>query len=537
MRIKSTFVILLFIVSLGSLGQAPNWSWVKGATVSSSGQGVVTDNSGNVFFTGTNQAGFVIDTYTMTSGGSFLAKADGNGNIIWIKNLIYATSRGIALDANNNIYVTGNYGGGAYFGSVFLGSFGFNNIFVAKYDQNGNVLWAKGAGGDYYNYSNSLTVDASGNAIIVGQFQSTKLNFDSVLVITNSDTSYSSGCTFVAKFDPNGNILWARNSIGNYYTSFSSGEYITNDGSNIFIEGYFDSSTIKFGSVVLNNSNGNEDVFIVKYDANGNAVWGKKIGNTGTEQPGGIVCDPTGNIIACGSFSSSSISVGPFTLTNTTPISYNYTASFYAKYTSSGNVVWAQSKNKSQAMLAATDNLNNIYFSGLFGDTLIFGSTHLNGVSGRNTFFVKKDATGVDLWAKKISTPMIPQTYNNILDPYSMAPDLSGNVYLTGYLYGQDCYFDSIHFANPDTSGASNEMFLAKIGSQNIGISEISKTNPVLIYPNPFTSIVKIHAEGEIGSVYVYNIIGDIIYEDNFKSDSTIIDLQNIPKGIYFIRI
>ena len=120
---------------------------------------------------------------------------------------------GIATDATGNIYITGNFGSSSItFGTVTLTSPGF---FLTKYDANGNVLWAKSAGGSAYsNSGNAVATDASGNVFVTGSFPSS-LSFGTT-TLTNTDNPD----IFIVKYDASGTVLWARGS-----TSSSGGDY------------------------------------------------------------------------------------------------------------------------------------------------------------------------------------------------------------------------------------------------------------------------------------------------------------------------
>ena len=87
--------------------------------------------------------------------------------------------------------------------------------------QTPNFVWAKGFGGlDNENVS-SVATDINGNVFMAGNFLSDTLNFDSLsLSNTNQNTSsftYLKSDIFIAKFDNEGNTLWAKNAIGNKY--------------------------------------------------------------------------------------------------------------------------------------------------------------------------------------------------------------------------------------------------------------------------------------------------------------------------------
>lgn len=103
---------------------------------------------------------------------------------VWISTIAYAqsfqwavrgggtgrdTSHAIALDALENSYITGEFEGTATFGSFTLSSVGQSDVFVAKYNGAGGVLWArKGAGADWYDESYDIAIDGSENSYITG---------------------------------------------------------------------------------------------------------------------------------------------------------------------------------------------------------------------------------------------------------------------------------------------------------------------------------------------------------------------------------
>ena len=167
----------------------------------------------------------------------------------WAKNTSsnnFAEGRGISTDANGNSYVTGVFASHTLtFNSTTLTKAGGNfDIFIAKYDATGNLLWAKGAPGNSDDYGQSITTDANGNAYITGQFGGTVYPLDSI--IFDSITLFNvpnRNSLFIAKYDSMGKVLWAK-SVGGY----SVGETIRADGSgNVYIAGHF-GPTISFGS-------------------------------------------------------------------------------------------------------------------------------------------------------------------------------------------------------------------------------------------------------------------------------------------------
>ena len=112
------------------------------------------------------------------------------------------------------------------------------------------------------------------------------------------------------------NWQWAKSAGG---TTLDAGYSISTDaGGNVLVTGLFQSSSISFGSTTLTNAGGGYlDIFVVKYDASGNALWAKSAGGTSSDDRGfAISTDASGNVLVTGSFQSSSITFGSITLTN-----------------------------------------------------------------------------------------------------------------------------------------------------------------------------------------------------------------------------
>jgi hypothetical protein len=136
-------------------------------------------------------------------------------------------------------------------------------MFLVKYDQSGNILWAKSYGnGNAAAESYYMKADAAGNTFVTGMFRSSQIVFDTDTLI-NSYPGYDE--IFVIKLDANGNIIWAMSAGGD---SNDDGFSIALDASdNVYVAGQFQSSTINFGNDTLINANpGPADVFVAKID-------------------------------------------------------------------------------------------------------------------------------------------------------------------------------------------------------------------------------------------------------------------------------
>ena len=378
----------IFIVKFSSSG---NVIWAKraGGTGSVYSNGIAADVNGNIFVTGMfggTSVTFGTTTLNNTSGGfydMFLVKYDSAENVLWAKKAggsDWDEAKGVSTDASGNVFVTGQYKSSSIvFGTTTLTNSGLVDVFTAKYDVSGNVLWAKKGVGSFNDYSYSISADAGGNAFITGTFAGSNIVFGTDTLHYNT----GSPSLFTVKYDPSGNVLWAKSPIGG-----GAANSIAADGSgNAVVTGWFGTDSIVFGSTTITRVGG-ADIFIAKYDAGGNELWAKGGGGTGDDYGGAITTDATGNIIATGNFTSSPITFGSTTLTNA-----GSTDIFVVKYDGSGNLVWAKGAGGTGAeggVSVCTDAGGDAYVTGQYWNAPItFGSTTLTN-AGSNDFFIAK---------------------------------------------------------------------------------------------------------------------------------------------------
>jgi hypothetical protein len=325
---------------------------------------------------------------TMFQKGIFLAKYNTNGTVIWAKNLSQTNannSYGIDIDAQHNIFIAGTfYDSLKLSDSIIITSSFQNNLFLAKFDINGNPLWANYAAVDDLNetYPFSLKTDQLGNCFITGGFRNNTY-FDST-----PTTSWGGDNVFIARYNNDGSFQWVRTAgCANGARGFS---IALNDSGNLFITGSFNYSKLVFETDTLFNTSTAEDIFVAKYDVNGNYFWFRKAGGTSYDIGRGIAPDQNGGCFVTGNFRNSS-SFSSFTLTSSGPYD-----SFIAHYDENGNVISLLQGGGSGTDIGfgiASDQSGFIYTTGIFRNVASFGNQIVSCVSEEGAYISKLSYT------------------------------------------------------------------------------------------------------------------------------------------------
>lgn len=366
-------------------------------------------------------------------------------NLQWakqIKGTGYQFANAMTVDAAGNIYVTGNCedttdfdpGAGVY---NLITPGWYSDIFVAKYDPLGNLVWAKKMGGSDIDQSTCIAVDAAGNVYTAGSFFGTA-DFNPSFGTYNLTAAGDD--VFVSKLDANGNFVWAKQT-GGAGTDVAYGLALDN-AQNIYITGNF-AGTADFdpGAGVSTMTSTGSDIFTWKLDPNGNLVWAKQQGGDASIEIGyAITIDDQDNIYTTGVFGDTAdFDPGPGTHYLYQNGSTGLVDGFISKLDVNGNFIWANAiegpNGMSWSYAIAVDSLYNVYTVGAFQGSCDFdgGSANfsLNSVNGLNDIFIRKeDPAGNFMWVKRIGgTSNFDQASDIALDDF-------GNIYFTGYFTG-----------------------------------------------------------------------------------------------------
>lgn len=271
--------------------------WVRGVGGPGSdvGSGVAVDATGVTTvtgsFTGSATFGSGADSVTLTAAGRtdefpygafdvFVARYDADGTLAWAERAGGTESDDgidVALDVTGAATVTGNFRGTATFGSgaqaVTLTSAGWDDVFVARYDADGTLDWARKAGGPNGERVSAVAVDATGASTVTGEFTGTSA-FGGAEAVTSAPDFPD---MFVARYDADGTLVWVA-SAGGPSADRGSGVAVDATGAATVAGHFWGSLTFGSGAEgVTLTSEGGDDLFVARYGGTPRVdrVWGE----------------------------------------------------------------------------------------------------------------------------------------------------------------------------------------------------------------------------------------------------------------------
>ena len=267
------------------------------------GASTATDSTSNLYIAGSKSGGGLFSTSDL-----MLTKYRANGNEIWTRN--YGTpdddqSSSVTTDTAGNIYLTGKTYG-SFDGHTNAGEY---DVFVSKFDAQGKALWTQQFGTDGDNISRAITADNEGNVYLTGVFLQPEPSLD-------SDENPQDEA-FISKLSPEGSVLWTHS----FGTSAGDGGYSisTDSHNNVYIIGR------TLGAFEGFTNQGDFDIFITKFTAEGEQVWNRQIGSSSADFANSIDTDSNGNIYLAGAMDGNL---------------------FTARYDEQGNLIWIQQDNQ-----------------------------------------------------------------------------------------------------------------------------------------------------------------------------------------------
>jgi hypothetical protein len=534
---KLITILAALVISANSIIKAQDCLWAKsaGGTSYESGSSTCTDANGNVYVVGYfSSPTITFGNITLTNADNpansydvFIVKYSSDGTVLWAKSIGGNNNddgSSICTDSIGNIFLTGYFQSDSItFGTTTLINEGYNDIFIAKYAPNGEVLWAKSVGGNIGESGTSICTDVDGNLYLTGCFLGPDISFGTFTL--NNSGSFDS---YVTKYSPDGIVLWAK-SIGGI--NAEEGFKVSTDvNSNVYVTGKFESPALNFGTNTISNA-GSIDIFIAKYAPDGTILWAKSAGGSDIDLALSISTDAIGNVYFTGYYNSSSITFGTTTLYNA-----GNSDLFIVKYSPDGTVLWAKSvggANSDFGKCLSVDSDSNIYLIGHFNSPSIsIDTSNITNLGDYDIFIAKYASDGTVLWAK--SAGGSGSDIGN-----SVFADAIGNVYLTGSFYSPTITFGTTTLTNDSNSGNTGDMFIAKYSGVSTGLNEAFTNNKLKITPNPTNSSITLTMPSLKNSmVSITNLTGTKVGNYNTQNTSTkTIDVSHLANGVYFVSL
>lgn len=509
------------ITSLQSYSQS--WKSIVTSLCTDQNEGVSSKMyNGSQYFTGVYRGNMSIG-FNSISGWAFddifIGKSDLNGYTSWLINI-----KGDQIDRsnhidviNNQIVVSGTFSDSLFIGNDTLVNPNQRSVFMAFFDTLGNHISTFVP--DVYNAEfRHFQEDGDGNILIVGDFYN-QFNYGGFSMTSTSGLNF-----FLAKYDPvQDSILWAVQAT----QGSSEGKRISIDqNNNVYVVGLYNEGSYFIDTLLL-TGNGNHNLFVSKFDTDGNKLWIKTVEGIGEVHGYGIATDTASNVFLIGEFE------GNLTIGGNLYTSGGFYDAMLVKFDQNGSVLWSEAFGGSNSDegydIVLDDNMDPIIMIEAGEDVIYKGQTlSVNGWNEPMLLKVKND-NGDLIWYKSLASTTTSGLVNG------MTISREGNfIALTGINRS------SILFNGNSFVSANMKDFYAVILEDSLTYFldlDASIDQPeVLMYPNPATDKITIRSSNLMDKVELFSINGQRISEVNVNTYDYTILLSYIEPGLYIVH-
>jgi len=542
---KNIYCVLSLGFSVFSIhisAQTLQWEMGLGNTGNESITAMDVDASGNVYITGEFFDVVDFDPSGSTANlsapirGTYFAKYNASGGLVYAKSIsssLDCKTNALRLANDGSIYITGEISGTVDFdpSAGVANKTGSSDIFLAKYDNAGNYVWAHVMGTASLATVSDAGADVAfannGDVYLTGCFGGT-VDFDPSSGTSNL-TSAGEVDVFLASYTNAGSFNWVKKFGGSSY-DFPK-RLATDVNGNISVYGSFENTVDFDPSAATANLSapGDPHLFLANYDNQGNYNWAIKIGNGDEITEKDMVTDNVGSIYITGSFfdfvdfdpSASTVELEAFGMD-----------AFLAKYDPDGNFIWAHrfgGNSSDFGARLAVDPASNVFITGGFEEQVDFDPSssvaNLTPINSSSEIFL----AGYTSDGNFISAASI-RTFNGFDDPACLAISADNHIYIGGnFREGLGLNFNTQTL----TSAGGNDIFVAKYKNELLFINE-NEAGSFVIFPNPTTNFINISLKNPL-PVDIYNMSGALVCHFA-EAQSHVIDVSNLPSGIYVVR-
>jgi hypothetical protein len=379
-----------------------NLQWVKsaeGSNGSSHGYAVTGLSDGSVVVAGTFEwivtfgAGEQNEVTVEADWGRyedmFVAEYGPSGEFEWVKTAGHVgTDEPFSITAlwDDSVVITGFYSSAITFeegepNETTLWADGTVYVFIARYDSDGEFMWATDAEGPGLQVGYSIARLSDNSVVVVGYYLGTAIFGAGEPNMTTLESEYNIPDAFIARYDNDGSLLWVKVAASAGSQSACS-EYVrltSLSDNSVVLTGCFTNTSV-FDEGGPNEtalvSAGEEDIFVARYDSTGQLMWVKGAGGPYRDVGMSIASLDDDSIVLTGWFEGEAV-FAEGESNRTVLVSGANSDVFIARYASDGSLIRAKSAggpwgDRGYAITADSDN--NISLTGWYGDCATFGT-------------------------------------------------------------------------------------------------------------------------------------------------------------------
>jgi hypothetical protein len=302
---------------------------------------------------------------------------------VWVKQAGGARSGddGIAITIlpSGSAVVTGMFDGSATFGPGELNektliAEGTTGVFVAKYTADGDLVWAKGAGGESYNGGRAIASLPDGSVLVAGN-----VGPNAVFGKDEEEETVLGAATFIAKYNSTGRLVWVKGVYG--WLSEGTGVAVSSDGLPVLVGSFLDAVTLGAGEVNETELISNwEDIFVAGYNPDGALAWAVSAGGEGDDEVHCVGSLGDGVVVVSGTYDEDII-FGRDEMNETILVATNTPSTrnvFIAGYSRDGTLAWAKKVGGRTVNGLAVLPQGSFLITGSYRGATVFGSGEPN---------------------------------------------------------------------------------------------------------------------------------------------------------------
>jgi hypothetical protein len=337
---------------------------------------------------------------TNVAGSIVLCKYDATGQALWARTLSTTFLQPVAMSVDS---VGNSHSLIVFDGQITIGETNLDGNFpqdyaLVKCNPDGRVLWVRMVAGDSFREIYDLALDPSGHVYITGFFDSS-ISFGATNLVSQGGSD-----TFVAKYRPDGELLWVKQSGGT--NNDSSYHVAADDAGNCIIAPRF-YQTATFGNITLSNSVAKDYHAVVKYDPNGNVLWAHQPAGSRSSLPA-LATDRDKNCYFAGQTESTNLLI--------------------IKYNPAGDLLWSKVGPEVEPRVLRADSLGHCYL----GSVPLTAAVNFDGFAVTTTnmwdfILTKLDTTTAPQLSARLAGDAVCLSWSVLAEDYHLefTPDLA----------------------------------------------------------------------------------------------------------------